>query len=264
MPRFAANLSMLFTQAPFLDRFALAARAGFEAVEFMFPYEHAPAEIAARLKEHRLTQALFNLPPGDYAAGERGLACKPGGRAATLESIEQALPYMRATGVERVHLMAGLGDPADARQRAAYEEAVGAAAERLRAEAIEVLIEPINPHDMPGYFLRSFDYAAHVVRTLAAPNLKLQFDIYHRQRIHGDVARGLTELFPLIGHVQIAGVPGRHEPDRGELHYPFLFAELDRLGYAGYVGCEYRPAGATLDGLQWFAPYARASGQQGG
>lgn len=254
MPRFAANLSMMFNEVEFLDRFARARAAGFAAVEYLFPYEFAPGDIARRLRDNGLTQALFNLPPGDWAAGERGLACQPESYDAVMAGVEQAASYIAATGVGRVHLMAGLGDRRDGAARAAYERAVAAVAARLAP--VDVLIEPINPRDMKGYFLDDFRYAADVIGRIGAPNLKLQFDIYHRQIIHGDVTMALREYLPLIGHVQIASVPARNEPSDGELNYPFLFAELDRLGYDGFVGCEYRPAAATEAGLAWFAPYA--------
>ena len=257
MPRFAANLTMMFNEVPFLDRFARAADAGFDAVEFLFPYDHAPDDIAARLRANRLTQALFNLPPGDWAAGERGFACTPGRLNQVLAAVETALPYARATGVKRLHLMSGHGDRNDPKHRNAYRAAVSAVASRLEHEGIDLVIEPINPRDMPGYFLNDFDYAAGLIAELARPNLKLQFDVYHRQIIHGDVTMGLRAMAPIIGHVQIASVPARNEPDGGELAYPFVFEELDRIGYTGFVGCEYRPAGVTEDGLGWFSGYAR-------
>ncbi len=257
MPRFAANLSMMFSEVDFLDRFARARAAGFTAVEYLFPYDFEPADIARRLQDNGLAQALFNLPPGDWAAGERGLACKPDAFDAVMRGVEQAAPYIAATGVRRVHLMAGLGDRRDGAARAAYERAVAAVAQRLAP--VEALIEPINTRDMPGYFLDDFRYAADVIGKIGAPNLKLQFDVYHRQIIHGDVTTALRDYLPIIGHIQIASVPARNEPDDGELNYPFLFAALDRLGYDGFVGCEYRPAGATEAGLSWFEPWRSAT-----
>jgi len=260
MPRFAANLTMMFTELPFLERFEAAAQAGFGAVEFLFPYEHPAEAVAERLTRHGLTQALFNLPPGDWAAGERGFAARPDKFAALQASLVTALGYAKATGVKRLHLMAGLAERDDALAVVAYRKALAVAAHFFAPHGIDVLIEPINPRDVPGYFLNDFAFARAVIRDLKIPNLKLQFDIYHCQILHGDVTTRLRELLPLIGHIQIASVPSRGEPDDGELNYPFLFAELDRLGYDGYVGCEYRPRGATLDGLGWFSPYAgRAS-----
>lgn len=256
MPRFAANLTMMFNEVPFLDRFERAAAAGFTAVEFLFPYEHAADEIAERLRAHRLDQALFNLPPGDWAAGERGFAATPGRLKDVLAAVETALPYARATGVRRLHLMSGHGERSDAAARDAYRTAVKEAAMRIGAEGLDLVIEPINPRDMPGYFLDDFNYAADLIADIGLPNLKLQFDVYHRQIIHGDIVMALRAMAPIIGHVQIASVPARNEPGDGELNYTYIFAELDRLGYAGFVGCEYRPAGATEAGLGWFAPYA--------
>jgi hydroxypyruvate isomerase len=251
MPRFAANLTMMFNEWAFLDRFDAAAEAGFTAVEFLFPYDHAPEDVAERLRRNGLDLALFNLPPGDWAAGDRGLAALPERRGEFEASLDKALPYIQATGLRRVHLMAGLADPAVAANAEAYRAAVRHAAAFLAPHGVELVLEPINGRDMPGYFLNDVDAAARLVGKLALPNLRLQFDIYHCQIIHGDVTTRLRALMPLIGHVQVASVPSRHEPDGEEVNYPFLFSELDRLEYGGYVGCEYRPAGRTLDGLGW-------------
>ena len=258
MPRFAANLSLLFTEIPFLDRFAAAAEAGFTAVECLFPYDHDPEAIGTRLARHGLTLALFNLPPGDWGAGERGLAALPDRFAELRAGVETGLAYARATGAGRVHLMAGLAEAQAPEARAAYRRAVAWAAERVGEAGLDLLIEPINPRNMPGYFLADIDVAANLIRDLALPNLKLQFDLYHAQILHGDVTTRLTALMPLIGHVQTASVPGRHEPGTGEMNDAHLFAILDRLGYAGFIGCEYNPAAGTAEGLGWFEPY-RAS-----
>ena len=263
MPRFAANLSMMFTEWPFLDRFAAAADAGFDAVEFLFPYEHPPEAIAERLAANGLEQALFNLPPGDWAKGERGIAVFPERRAEFERSVDQALNYAEATGAKRLHLMAGNAPANDAAHGQAYEAAVMFAAERAAKNGVTIVLEPINRRDMPDYFLNDFRRAADLIRRLAWPNLKLQFDIYHRQIMHGDIIRGLEAAFDIVGHVQIASVPGRNEPGTGELDDARIFAALDRLGYDGFVGCEYRPAGRTLDGLAWFAPYRRGRRTQG-
>jgi hydroxypyruvate isomerase len=257
MPRFAANLSMMFNESPFLERFDRAADAGFEAVEFLFPYDFAPDDIARALERNKLTQALFNLPPGDWDKGERGMACRPEAFEAVMAGVERALPYVRATGVKRLHLMSGHGDHKDPKTAAAYERAVRAVAERLAREDVNILLEPINGRDMPGYFLNCFDWAAALIERIAAPNLRLQFDIYHRQILHGDVIMGLRKHIALIDHVQTASVPGRNEPGTGELNDDAIFAELDALGYDGFVGCEYRAAARTQDGLGWFAPYKR-------
>lgn len=257
MPRFAANLSMMFTEWPFLDRFAAAADSGFDAVEYLFPYDFAPDDIAARLRDHGLTQALFNLPPGDWGGGERGLAALPGREEEFRASVEKALPYARATGVQRLHVMSGLAPAEDPKAQAAYRDAIRFACDRLGAEGLTVLLEPINGRDMPGYFLNDFGRAAALVEELGRPNLRLQFDIYHRQILHGDVTMALRAMLPLIGHVQVASVPSRHEPSGEELAYSFLFEELDRLGYSGFVGCEYRPRAGTREGLGWFEPFRR-------
>ena len=252
MPVFAANLSFLFTEWDFLDRFQAAADAGFEAVEYLFPYEHAPDVLGRKLEDAGLTQALFNLPPGDWARGERGLAALPDRFDEVKAGVLKALPYIEATGVGRVHLMAGIAGWDDPLAMAAYRKSVAHVAEALAEKGVDVTLEAINPIDMPGYFLDSVDHAAGLIPFLRLPNVKLQFDLYHCQIIHGDVTRRLRRLMPIIGHVQVASVPSRAEPDGEELNYPYLLRELDLLGYQGFVGCEYRPRGKTLDGLDWF------------
>jgi 2-dehydrotetronate isomerase len=256
MPRFAANLTMMFNEVPFLDRFEAAAKAGFTAVEFLFPYDHPPKEISARLHGNGLAQALFNLPPGNWDAGEKGFAALPDRFSDLQASLATALPYVEATGVKRVHLMAGIADRGDTKAVEAFYKSVAWAAEFFQPHGLDVVIEPINPRNVPGYFLNDFGFAAELIRELKIPNLKLQFDIYHCQIIHGDVTMRLRAMMPIIGHIQIASIPSRHEPDDEELNYPFVFAELDRLGYGGFVGCEYNPRGKTSDGLGWFKPYA--------
>jgi hydroxypyruvate isomerase len=255
MPRFAANLSLMFNEVPFLDRFDAAARAGFDAVEFLFPYEHPAEAIAERLRANGLTQALFNLPPGDFAKGERGLAALPERFDELKAGLDTALRYAEATGVARLHMMAGLADPNDPRAAEAYRRAVAWTAERLGAAGLDLVLEPINGRNMPGYFLNDFGRAADLIHALALPNLKLQFDLYHCQILHGDVTMRLRALMPIVGHVQTASVPERHEPGTGEMDDVFLFDELDRLGYAGFVGCEYIPAADTVAGLGWLAAY---------
>lgn len=257
MPRFAANLSMMYTEVPFLDRFAAAAQDGFDAVEYLFPYEYTPADIAARLKAHGLTQALFNLPPGDWAAGERGMACHPGREAEFAAALNQALPYIDATGCQRVHAMAGLvpaNSDAAARQ-ATYVANLRHAAGQLKPLGVTLLIEPINSRDMPGYHLSLQQHAHDVLAEVGASNLKVQMDFYHCQIMEGDLSRRLQKHFTGVGHVQIAGVPDRHEPDGGEVNFPHLFDLLETLGYAGFVGCEYRPKAATSEGLGWLHRY---------
>ena len=255
MPRFAANLTMMFNEVPFLDRFDAAAKSGFTAVEFLFPYDHPAEEVGKRLKGAGLTQALFNLPPGDWNAGEKGFAALPDRFADLQASLKTALPYAEATGVKRVHLMAGIADRNDRHAVEAFYKSVAYAAEFFAPHGLDVVIEPINPRNVPGYFLNDFNFAYELIRELKIPNLKLQFDIYHCQIIHGDVTMRLREMMDITGHIQIASIPSRNEPDGEELNYPFLFGELDRLGYAGFVGCEYNPRSRTEDGLGWFAPY---------
>jgi len=262
MPRFAANLSMMFTDVPFLERFGRAAAAGFEAVEFLFPYEHPAEAIAAELDRHGLTQALFNLPPGDFAKGERGIASLPGREAEFREGVETALRYAGATRCRTLHCMAGLlPEGADrAHHEAVYVENLRHAARRCAEAGITLVIEPINTRDIPGYFLNYQHQARRIIERVGEPNLKLQLDLYHCQIMEGDLARHIREFADITAHVQIAGVPERHEPDLGEVNYPYLFAVLDEVGYGGWVGCEYRPKGRTEDGLGWFAPWRRRRG----
>ncbi|MDE2361459.1 MAG: hydroxypyruvate isomerase family protein [Hyphomicrobiales bacterium] len=257
MPAFAANLSLMFNERPFLDRFDAAAEAGFAAVEFLFPYEHPPEAIADRLARNKLTLALFNMPPGDMSAGDRGLAALPSRFDEFRSGVDRALDYAQATGAGRIHMMAGLAPARDAQALVSYQAALDYAAGRLAARGLDLLIEPINPRSMPGYFLNDFALAQKIINACGAPNVKLQFDFFHRQILHGDVTTAFRALQPMVGHVQIASVPARHEPDGEELNYPFLFTELDRLGYDGFVGCEYNPRARTEDGLAWFAPYRR-------
>lgn len=255
MPRFAANLSMMFTEWTFLDRFQAAADAGFEAVEYLFPYAFEADAIAGRLQKHGLVQALFNAPPGNWDAGERGIAALPGRFDEFRAGIETAKEYVRATGVRRLHVMSGLATRSDQASSKAYRQALAHAAEEMATLDVEVLIEPINARSMPGYFLNDFDYAAGLIEELGLPNLKLQFDIFHRQIMHGDVVEGLTKLVPIISHIQVASAPSRNEPCGEELNFPYLFEKMDTLGYEGWVGCEYNPKAGTLEGLGWFASH---------
>jgi hydroxypyruvate isomerase len=259
MPRFAANLSMMFNEWEFLDRFKAAADAGFTAVEFLFPYEHPAEKVGLALAGAELEQALFNLPPGDFANGERGIASLAGREAEFRAGLDTALPYIHETGVKRIHMMAGLADPNDPAAQARYRDALAYAADRLAEHGVDLLLEPINGKDMPGYFLNDFDQAADFVTGSGRDNVRLQFDMYHCELIHGGVSERLKKQFPLVGHVQIARANGRHEPDSSGPDYPTLFAELDALGYDGFVGCEYRPAAGTLEGLGWFAHYRKPS-----
>lgn len=257
MPKFAANLTMMFTEHAFANRFAAAAQAGFAAVECLFPYALEPEQLATLLRQHDLTLALFNMPPGDWAAGDRGIAVFPERRTEMREGLATALRYAEATGVGRLHLMAGRGSRQDAAAVSSYSDAVRLCAETVGARGMDLVLEPINTRSMPGYFLDDFAWTAALIDDLALPNLKLQFDIFHRQILHGDVVMALRRMMPMIGHVQVAGVPDRHEPDSGELNLRFLCDELDRLGFAGFVGCEYNPRGVTTDGLAWLRDLER-------
>jgi hydroxypyruvate isomerase len=257
MPRFAANLSMMYTEVPFLERFGAAAADGFTAVEFLFPYEHPATEIAARLRGHGLQQVLFNAPPGDFAAGERGIASLPGRDDEFRRGIDTAIAYAQALGCPRVHVMAGLApDPAGRdRQWARYEERIAWAARQLAQAGLQTMIEPINTRDIPGYLLNTQAQAHALRERIGEPGLKVQMDLYHCQIVEGDVAMRIRQHLAGVGHIQIAGVPQRHEPDIGELHHPYLFALLDELGYEGWIGCEYRPRAGTSAGLGWIRPW---------
>ncbi|HZX28087.1 MAG TPA: hydroxypyruvate isomerase [Telluria sp.] len=253
MPRLAANLSLLFPEQPFLDRFARARAAGFDAVEFQFPYAFPAAEIADAARAAQVAIVLHNLPPGDWARGERGLACDPARQGDFARSVDLALAYAQTLGVPRLHCMAGLPPPGADREavRRTYVANLRHAAKQAAGAGIALLIEPLNQFDVPGYFLATPAQAAAIIADVGAPNLKLQCDLYHWQRIQGELAATVRALFPLIGHVQIADNPGRHEPGTGEINYPFLLDLLDELGYDGWVGCEYVPRGDTLAGLAW-------------
>ena len=264
MPRFAANLSMLYSELDFTDRFAAAARDGFQAVEYLFPYAWPAQQLVGLLRQHGLRQVLFNAPPGDWDAGERGLACIPGREGEFREGLAQAIAYAKALECPRIHVMAGLmpkGVDADT-LRATYVANLNGAADLAAPHGIDILIEPINPRDMPGFFLNRQDQAHALLDEIDRPNVKVQMDLYHCQIVEGDLAMKIRRYLPTccVGHIQIAGVPERHEPDVGEIHHPYLFELLDRLGYEGWIGCEYRPArgavpGGTRDGLGWMRPY---------
>ena len=257
MPRFAANISMMFTELPFLDRFARARAAGFQAVEFLFPYEFPATELARRLADNGLQQVLFNGPPGDWAAGERGMASLPGRQQEFRDSIRQALDYATALSCPRLHVMAGLkpaGVPRDT-LLATYAANLAWAAEECAKAGVKPVIEPINHRDIPNFFLNTTDEAAAVVNAIGPDRLGMQFDLYHCQITEGDIVMRVEKHLPLIAHMQVADTPGRHEPGTGEVNWPFVFDRIDALGFRGWIGCEYRPAGETEAGLGWFAPY---------
>jgi 2-dehydrotetronate isomerase len=257
MPKFAANLSFIFQEIGFLDRFAAAAECGFKAVEYLGAYDHPPETVAALLEKNGLAQALFNMPPGDWAAGERGMAALPGREAEFRAGVDAALTYAKATKCRLVHAMAGLRP--EGSDRAAAERTYVAnlryAAERAAPEGVTIIIEPINTRDIPGYFLNTTGQAMAVIEKVGHPNLQLQLDLYHVQIMEGDLAHHIRSLAGRYPHIQIAGNPGRHEPDVGEINYPFLFDLLDEIGYAGWIGCEYRPKSETRAGLGWAARY---------
>jgi hydroxypyruvate isomerase len=248
---------MMFAEWDFLDRFAAAADHGFQAVEIQFPYDFPPEEIQRRLESARLALVLINAPPGDYGAGDRGLAALPGRVAEFRAAIARAKIYAEHANAPRVHVMAGRADARDPAARRAYLDGLRFALDAL--EGLDVLIEPLNPRDMPGYFLNSFDLAADIIAEIGAPRVKLQYDVYQRQILHGDVLTSLRALMPIIGHVQIAAAPLRSEPGSGELNDGLILNRLDALGYQGFVGCEYRPARGTVAGLSWLDPWRGAS-----
>jgi hydroxypyruvate isomerase len=260
VPKFAANLSFIFQEVEFLDRFAAAADCGFKAVEYLSPYDHPLEVIVEQLNRHGLEQALFNMPPGDWAAGERGIGALPGREQEFRDGVETALVYARATRCRILHAMAGVLPAGLDRAQAerTYLENLRHAAERLAAEGITLVIEPINTRDIPGYFLNTTSQAMSVIERVGHPNIKLQLDLYHVQIMEGDLAHRVRALARQYSHIQIAGNPGRHEPDVGEINYPFLFDLIDEIGYSGWIGCEYRPKGETKAGLGWARRYGIA------
>lgn len=253
MPRFAANLTMLFTEVPFLERFERAAKAGFGSVEFLFPYAFPAEEVAARLKGNRLKLVLHNLPAGDWDAGERGIACLPDRVDEFRAGVGKAIAYATALGAPQLNCLAGkvpLGAN-DALLRRTFVDNLRFAAAELKRAGLKLLIEPINTYDIPGFYLNRSAQAISIIEEVGADNLYLQYDIYHAQRSEGELAATMARHIDRIAHVQVADNPGRHEPGTGEINYGFLFAELDRLGYTGAVGCEYKPKSTTEAGLTW-------------
>jgi hydroxypyruvate isomerase len=261
MARFAANLSMLFTERSFLDRFGAAARAGFRGIEYLGPYGFPATEIAARLSEFGLEQVLFNLPMGDMTRGERGIACLPDRVQEFRAGVTQAVEYARALGCPTVNCLAG--NPTQhtkmAEARRTLVENLRYAADRLGEAGVQMVMEPLNRYDFPGYFVTHSGRALDIIDETGSTNIKLQYDIYHMQRMEGDLAATIERLLPRIGHIQIAGNPGRHEPSVGEINFRFLIERLDALGYEGWIGAEYNPRGRTEDGLGWFSSYRTKS-----
>ena len=253
MPRFAANLTMLFTEVPFLDRFERAARAGFTAVEFLFPYAWAPAEIEYRLKAHGLQLVLHNLPAGDWDGGERGIACHPDRVDEFKDGVARGIEYATALGAPQLNCLAGKAPTGvgDAVLRQTFVSNLRYAAAEFRRAGLRLLIEPINPIDIPGFWLNRTAQAVSVLDEVGADNAFVQYDIYHAQRVEGELAATVQKHLDRIGHIQLADNPGRNEPGTGEINYAFLFQHLDRIGYTGWIGCEYKPAQVTEAGLGW-------------
>jgi len=253
MPKFAANLTMLFTERPFLDRFEAAAQAGFKAVEFLFPYAWPAAEIKSLLEKHQLQLVLHNLPAGDWEAGERGIACHPLRTDEFREGVLLAIAYARELGVKQLNCL--IGNVPDGVSQQQIDQTVienlRFAAHELQKHGIRLLIEAINTFDIPGFYLNHTAQALAIREAVGSDNLLLQYDIYHMQRMEGEIAATLAQQLAHIGHVQLADNPGRHEPGTGELNYRYLFKHLDAIGYAGWIGCEYKPAAKTEDGLAW-------------
>ncbi|WP_051341174.1 hydroxypyruvate isomerase [Azospirillum halopraeferens] len=257
MAKFAANLSMLYTDIDFLDRFDAAAKDGFTGVEYLFPYAFAKEDLVERLRRNGLTQVLHNLPAGDWDKGERGIACLPDRVEEFREGVDRAIAYATALGCTQVNCLAGKapeGVSADTAMQT-FVDNLKFAAPRLRDAGIRLLVEPINTRDIPGFFLNTSRQAERVLDAVGSDNLFIQYDVYHMQIMEGDLIPTIQRLLAKIAHVQIADNPGRNEPGTGEINYPNIFAALDRLGYQGWIGCEYKPAGKTTDGLGWYAPY---------
>jgi len=261
MPRFAANLTMLFNEVPFLDRFEAAAKAGFKAVEFLFPYDFEPAQISERLQKNQLTLVLHNLPAGNWAAGERGIACHPDRAEEFRIGVAQAVRYAKALGVNQLNCLAGIA-PAGvdaATVRRTFVDNLKFAAAELKKAGLRLLIEPINTFDIPGFHLNRTAQALEILAAVGADNLFVQYDIYHMQRMEGELANTMRAQLARIGHIQLADNPGRNEPGTGEINYTYLFRLLDEIGYKGWIGCEYKPAAGTVAGLGWMAPYISAT-----
>ena len=259
MPKFAANLSMMFNEVPFLERFKVAAEAGFSAVEFLFPYEYSPEEVAGKAKNAGVQIVLFNMPAGNWAAGERGLTGLPGREQDFRDGVAKAVTYAKALGVPRLHAMAGIA-PAGADLAACRATLIANlkyAAAELAKENITLLLEAINQRDMPGFLVSTQKDSAAICEAVGAPNIKMQMDLYHMQVMEGNLATTLKRYAQMCGHIQIAGCPERNEPDTGEVRYEYLFTMLDAIGYQGWLGCEYRPAGKTNEGLRWLSAATR-------
>ena len=257
MPKFAANLTMMYNEVDFLDRFEAAAKSGFKGVEYLFPYPFGKEELAERLHQPGLTQVLHNLPAGDWGAGERGIACLPDRVGEFQAGVGQAIDYARALGCKQINCLAGLTpDGVDAEKvQNTFVSNLKFAADKLGEAGIRLLIEPINTRDIPGFYLSGTQQALDIIGATGSDNIALQYDIYHMQIMEGDLAPTIEANLAHIEHMQLADNPGRHEPGTGEINYPFLFDFIDGLGYQGWIGCEYKPAAKTEDGLGWIKPY---------
>lgn len=253
MPKFAANLTMLFNEVPFLERFAAAKAAGFEAVEYLFPYAYDKNELAGLLKTHGLKQVLHNLPAGNWDGGERGIACHPDRVEEFRKGVDQAIEYAKALGCPQVNCLAGKVPAGVSREQAqaTFVANLKFAADKLKAAGLKLLIEPINSYDIPGFFLNTTAQAAAVLDAVGSDNLYIQYDIYHAQRMEGELAATAQKYLARIAHIQLADNPGRNEPGTGEINYPFLFRHLEAIGYTGWIGCEYKPKTKTVEGLGW-------------
>lgn len=259
MPKFAANLTMLFNEADFLDRFEAAAQAGFKGVEYLFPYDFDAAELKSRLDQNGLTQVLHNLPAGDWGAGERGIACHPDRVEEFKAGVDKAIEYATALGCKQVNCLAGIAPEGvdDAAARKTFVENLKFAADKLKAAGILLLIEPINTRDIPGFYLNGTQQALDIIAETGSDNIAVQYDIYHMQIMEGDLAPTMETHLGSIRHIQLADNPGRNEPGTGEINYPFLFGFLDKIGYDGWIGCEYKPATTTVEGLGWADAYLK-------
>lgn len=257
MPKFAANLSMLYGEVDFLERFAQAAEDGFKGVEYMFPYDYAKEELAERLERHGLTQVLHNLPAGDWAGGERGIAVLPERVGEFQDGVGKAVDYATALGCKQVNCLAGIApsavDPDQVRETLVSN--LRFAAEKLEAAGIRLLVEAVNTRDIPGFYVCGTEQTLDLIEAAGSRNLAVQYDIYHMQIMQGDLAPTLERHLARIAHLQLADNPGRHEPGTGEINFPFLFDFIDRLGYSGWIGCEYKPRTTTREGLGWVKPY---------
>jgi hydroxypyruvate isomerase len=261
MPRYAANLTMLFNEVGFLDRFDAAARAGFSGVEYLFPYEYDKQDLLDRLRKHHLTQVLHNLPAGDWAAGERGIACHPDRVSEFEAGVAAAIDYATTLECAQVNCLAGIVPPGvgSAAAHATFVSNLQFAAPKCAAAGIRLLIEPINTRDIPGFFLTRTAQALNIIEEVGSDNLFLQYDVYHMQVMEGDLSRTIEHAIAKIAHIQIADPPARNEPGSGEINYPYLLSLIDRLGYPGWIGLEYRPAGRTEAGLGWIRQYLRVN-----